>query len=211
MGKCLFMGRAMSAFNQSLALGKVAEGQIATWLRRVQHWAVLPVYEMEQHTGKGPRFYRPSDELIAPDMLVMRGKDVRWIEAKCKTRFSWWGKAGYFETGIDRRHYEDYLCLSRETPHQVWLLFLHTSDQTWEPDVTKWGAPPKCPTGLFGGTVPYLDQHISHADDRHGSGGMVYWAHSTLKLIATLDEVRASSAERTRTQALDTLRVITQR
>lgn len=198
----------MSTFSQKLALGKVAEGQIATWLRRSQEWTVLPVYELEQDTGKGPRLFRPMDELIAPDMLAMRGTDVRWIEAKCKTRFSWWGKAGYFETGIDRRHYEDYLCLSRETPHQVWLLFLHTSDETWENDVVKWGAPERCPVGLFGGTVPYLDRHISHTDDRHGPSGMVYWAHQALRLIATLDEVQAATAERTHRQALDTLRVI---
>lgn len=200
----------MPTFNENLAFGKIAESQIALWLRRARGWAVLPVYEVEQQTGKGPRFFAPRDELIAPDMIAMRGDRVRWIEAKHKTVFSWWGKGKCFETGIDLHHYEHYQRIASEYPFEVWLLFLHVSDETDTRDIVRWDAPARCPVGLFGGTVPYLSRNESHRDDRHGPSGMVYWKHNTLRLIATLDEVQsAASAEWARAQARDTLRALT--
>lgn len=197
-----------TSFDQRLAFGKIAESHIATWLRRARGWSVLPVYEQELAEGKGPQFFTPDSEVVAPDMLAMKGDQVRWIEAKRKTVFSWRGVGGYWETGIDLRHYHEYLRVADLHPWSVWLLFLHESSRTDPRDVERWGAPATCPTGLYGGTIAYLRDHESHTDPRWGRTGMVYWKHETLKQLATLDEVRAAATAPGTDQGRDTLRTI---
>lgn len=178
------------AFRQQLAVGQIGESQIAAWLR-ARGYSVLPVYETEINTGKGPRLFTPHGESIAPDMLVMRGTDIRWIEAKHKTVFSWWRIGACWETGIDIRHYEEYLSIDAQHPYPVWLLFLHTSSVPDARDMPY--CPPACPIGLFGGRLSRLRTLVSHTSDRHGKSGMVYWKHTDLQLIAALDEVIAAA------------------
>lgn len=138
------------SFATSLATGQLGESLIAQWLRR-RGWHVLPAYEKETGDYKGPRLFmaQGSDkaQLIAPDLLTMRNGDFRWIEAKHKTHFSWYGKEQRFVTGIDLHHYGDYCRVADETGIDVWLMFLHREENTWQEDVVKWGAPPKCPNG----------------------------------------------------------------
>lgn len=178
-------------FNAMLAQGQVGESRIACWMRKRQ-WAVMPVYDVEVETGKGPRLFAPSGPLIAPDMFAFKMDDTKtayWVEAKHKTRFSWYGIKERWVTGIDQRHYEDYCRVDAETPWPVWLMFLHTVSETWPADIAKWGAPTECPVGLFGGPLKQLRECESHRSDKHGRSGMVYWAHKSLKQLATLDEV----------------------
>lgn len=191
------MQQSNATFQKQLAFGQIAETYIALWLRRCKGYSILPVYEKEIQNGKGPRFFTPERELVAPDMLVMRAGEIRWIEAKHKTVFSWYGKGGYWETGIDLHHYKQYLAVAEQHPWKVWLLFLHQSDCPDPRDIERWSAPPRCPTGLYGGSLDYLKTRISHTDPRWGRSGMVYWAHQTLKPLATLDEVRAAYAQDT--------------
>lgn len=175
----------MSVFQQQLAVGIVGEGQIATWLRRRGH-CVLPAYEKVIDDQKGPRLYSPTADLVAPDMLVFRDGRQMWIEAKTKTRFSWYGLGKYFVTGLNYRHYLDYLQVEKETGLAVWILFLHRNGDTWPPDVQKWNAPPVCPTGLF---TCRLTAETSHqAPDAKGVP-MIYWPFHRLRLIASLDEL----------------------
>lgn len=168
-------------FKSDLAFGQIGESDIARWLRSRGHW-VLPVYEKEIENGKGPRLFLPDGELIAPDMLVL-GKEVVWVEAKHKTAFTWYRKGGMFQTGIDLRHYMDYLKVQDESPYDVWLLFLHRGGQAKD-------SPPS-PSGLYGNALSYLRQHEDHRSppaDTH-PGGMVYWNIDVLRLMASLDEI----------------------
>lgn len=176
------------SFRTKLEIGRAGESVIAKWFRR-KGYTVLPVYEKIIDEFKGPQLYTPSTELVAPDMLVFKADNMLWIEAKHKTRFSWYGKEKRFVTGIDQRHYNDYCKLSQYSNLPVWLLFLHVQDDTWSEDVQKWNAPSKCPTGLFGENIKYLMKNESHKNEKHGRSGMVYWSHSVLKLIAPLNEV----------------------
>lgn len=184
------------AFKDKLQSGRVGENQIGLWLRRVRGYSILPIYEKENADYKGPRFFTPSTDLVAPDMLVMKGKEIRWIEAKRKDVFSWRGVGGFWETGIDLHHYRQYQSIAANYPWQVWLLFLHTSSKTNPKDVFRWGAPAICPTGLFAGPLSHLEKH-ERIDDRseYGKGGMVYWKKDILQLLATLEEVRAVSGD----------------
>lgn len=197
----------MSAvFKESLKHGKVAESKIATWLRS-RGGTVLPVYEIEHSRGKGPQVFTPAKELVAPDMLLFnlsRDADkIMFIEAKHKSVFTWHRVSKQWTTGIDLRHYFDYLEVQQQTRIPVWVLFLHRDDV---PDVKdlKFQCPKNCPVGLFGNSMNYLFRHENHRApyfdpnrngmNGHGTSGMVYWAEKKLRLLASLDEVNNASS-----------------
>jgi hypothetical protein len=167
-------------FSDNLVYGQTGETIIARWLRH-RGCTVLPVYEKIFDTGKGPQLFLPDDKsLVAPDMLVYKGKDAYWIEAKHKTAFSWHRITGRWVTGIDLRHYEDYCQVDDVSPWPVWLLFLHDGGQAKD-------SPPNSPSGLFGNTLSKLRRCENHRHGNWGTSGMVYWAIDNLIFIA--DEI----------------------
>jgi hypothetical protein len=168
-------------------MGRVGEGRIANWLKR-RGWAVLPVYEKEVDEGKGPQLFMLDKSLIAPDMLAFKKTNVRWIEAKHKTVFTWHRITQRWCTGIDLRHYRDYLQVAELSPWPVWLLFLHERSIPDARDL-QYGCPQECPTGLFGGELFYLQNNENHQHKNWGRSGMVYWAHDTLACLAPVDSV----------------------
>lgn len=187
-------------FTDQLAFGQIGEGYIAKWLRG-RGWNVLPVYEKEIDTGKGPRLFmsefsaRP--ELIAPDLLAIKGGSFVWVEAKRKTRFSWYGKGKYWVTGIDHRHYVDYIQVQEELGVDVWLMLLHTESATWQTDIDKRNAPETCPVGLYGRTIKKLMLCISHDSEKYGPTGMVYWRDTDLIKLAELADVIPTQRQET--------------
>lgn len=169
------------SFQQSLGFGQTGESAIALWLRH-RGFSVMPVYEKIIDTGKGPQLFLPSGCLVAPDMFVYKGDSALWIEAKHKTAFSWHRITQRWVTGIDLRHYEDYLRVDDDSPWPVWLLFLHRGGQAKD-------SPANSPAGLFGNTLAHLRQNENHRHDNWGRSGMVYWHIGDLKLIAKLEDV----------------------
>ncbi len=154
------MVRFGMSFEAALKQGKIGESAIATYFRN-KGYAVLPAYEIEIETGKGPRLYAPDKELISPDMLVFRSDKCFWIEAKHKTAFSWHRLTQRWVTGIDLKHYEHYCVVDESSPWPVWLLFLHRGGQAKD-------SPPDSPAGLFGNTLAYLKDNENH---RHQNWG----------------------------------------
>ncbi len=190
-------------FEKRLAFGQVAESLIATWLRRVRGCTVIPIYEKEIGSGKGPRVFMPDGELVAPDMQVVRGGELSWIEAKHKTTFTWHRITQRWTTGIDQRHYQEYLKVSDLFPWPVWLMFLHEQSRPAEQD--RQYAPGDSPTGLFGDDLRRLRCCVNHQSDKWGKNGMVYWAVGSLAKLATLTEVMtASEPSKQATAALTT-------
>jgi len=173
----------MATFNESLAYGQVGESLIARWLRKREYW-VLPVYEKEIDTGKGPRLFLPVGQLIAPDLIALKPATgaAFWIEAKHKSAFTWHRLTEQWVTGIDLRHYADYLRICDQSPWPIWLLFLQRAGQAKD-------SPAGCPTGLYGGDLAFLRQHEHHRHDNWGRGGMVYWAEGDLKKLAHLRDL----------------------
>lgn len=180
-------------FNRSLKFGQIGEGYIAQWLIQARGFHILPVYEKELETGKGPTLFTCGGTLIAPDLFAYKRIDpyrgwkherVLWIEAKTKSAFSWHRTTRRWTTGIDQRHYQNYLQINSQSLWPVWLLFLHLDGRAKD-------TPPGLvsPQGLFGETLSYLSRHINHTSPNWGSSGMVYWAHEELLHIATLEEV----------------------
>jgi len=173
------------SFAQQLEVGKIGESQIARWFNR-RGFHVLPVYEKEVSEGKGPTlFLSDGSQKISPDLLVFRGSDVYWIEAKHKTAFSWHRKTRRWVTGIDIRHYSEYLEVKRLHPEwDIWLMFLHkngTAKDTPNGMVS--------PSGLFCGELGFLRENENHRHANWGRSGMVYWSSDVLKKIATLEQM----------------------
>lgn len=168
-------------FRTQLQVGKAGESAIAMWLRK-NGATVLPVYEKIIDEGKGPQLFTPNTQLIAPDMLIYHGNEVQWIEAKHKTAFSWYRIGGYWVTGIDLCHYQDYCTVDDQSPWPVWLLFLHRGGQAKD-------SPEHSPSGLFGNPLKILRKRESHRSPNWGRSGMVYWAIDSLRKLATLESV----------------------
>jgi len=164
----------MGSFEHYLETGKVAETWIAKWLRK-RGCTVMPVYEVEGGQFKGPQVYSPDREIVAPDMLVWRGKSIKWIEAKHKTAFSWYRRTEQWVTGIDLRHYFDYCTIDDDSPWPVWILFMHRGGVAKD-------SPGPSPSGLYGNSLEYLRRHESHRSDRWARG-MVYWSIADLRLM----------------------------
>lgn len=164
------------SFDSALRFGQAGESAIARYLRARGN-SVLPVYEKEIDTGKGPQVFMPEGSLVAPDFLTWKGRCACWIEAKHKSAFSWHRISGRWVTGIDLRHYRDYCFIADTSPWRVWLLFLHRGGHAKD-------SPETSPAGLFGNDIAYLRENENHRSDRHGHSGMVYWAHENLRKLA---------------------------
>ena len=185
------------SFAEKLATGKVGESLIARYMMSRGH-VVLPVYEIEKSSGKGPQLFGENASLVAPDMLVFTANGAMFIEAKHKSVFTWHRVTAKWTTGIDIKHYGDYLRVGKQTQLPVWLMFYHRESTPSESDRAS-GCPDSCPVGLFGADLFALVTRESHRSKPfdasrtgfigHGKSGMVYWAESALKLIASKDEV----------------------
>lgn len=170
-------------FSEQLKRGQIGEGRIAAWLRG-RGWSVLPVYDIEIDTGKGPRVFTPDAQLIAPDILAFRAGDILWIEAKRKSVFTWHRITSRWVTGIDLHHYSQYLKVADLVEWPVWLLFLHENSSHPSRPNEPW----PCPTGLFGGSLKKLAKNENHRHENWGRSGMVYWSVDVLSKIAEVDE-----------------------
>jgi hypothetical protein len=185
-------------FRESLNMGVAGESVIAQWLKR-RGYIITPAYEKIIDDYKGPAVYLPDgDTLVSPDMFCMKVRDratyAMYIEAKTKTRFSWFRIKRRWETGIDQRHFEDYQRVQQETKLPVHLLFLHTCNVPSVSDL-KYGCPSECPTGLFYGRLDVLTPLARHGTSKTVKNGatieepMVYWGLDDLRLRATLEEI----------------------
>lgn len=189
-------------FQRTLEVGRVGEGLIAAWLQSRGN-SIMPAYEIEKSIGKGPQLFSVTGDLVAPDMLSFTANGIHWVEAKHKTHFTWHRNTRRWTTGIDLRHYGDYLQVEKQTKLPVWLMFYHREPKPSQNDLRQ-GCPPECPTGLFGGKlldlVVEVSHHCKHFDPNrvgavgHGRSGMVYWAVDSLRHFATCEEVIAAQA-----------------
>jgi hypothetical protein len=187
------------SFAERLAVGKMAESKIARFMMNRGH-IIMPAYEIEIQSGKGPQLFASTGETIAPDLLLFKKDGALWIEAKSKTVFAWNRVSSRWVTGIDLRHYKNYLTVMDKTGLPVWILFYHTSAKPSAHDV-EYHCPVECPTGLFGRNLEYLRRHEHHrcppldiqrdGMKGHGRSGMVYWAAEQLQLIATMSVVES--------------------
>ena len=166
-------------FAEALQVGLLGEGQIARWFNS-RGWDVLPAYEVQTDSGKGPRLFTANyGNLITPDLLVFNDSQILWVEAKTKSAFTWHRITESFQTGIDSRHWRDYLTVNEVTPFPLWILFLH------KPGSRAKDTPRDkiSPTGLYGQEIGKLQQTVDHEHENHGPSGMVYWQETALRKL----------------------------
>ena len=179
------------SFAENLQTGRVAESMIGKWMIK-RGFSVLPVYELAEQRYKGPQLFSMDGEFVAPDMLAFKpGFPALFVEAKCKSGFTWSRKYGRFETGIDFRHYMDYQRVAEKTGLPLWILFLQQGGAVKDAPPDR----PDSPRGLFGNEIKLLMARESHRHENWGKGGMVYWSptfpeeNPALRLIAEYDVI----------------------
>tara|TARA_Y100000310_G_scaffold294855_1_gene325683 strand:- start:743 stop:1267 length:525 start_codon:yes stop_codon:yes gene_type:complete len=166
-------------FEQRLTEGKQGESYISNWFKQ-RGFNIIPIYEKEIHEGKGPTLFLSSGpELVAPDLLVFKENKIIWIEAKHKNAFSWYRNKGIWTTGIDQRHFNEYVKVSKLVQWPLWILFLHRGGLAKDTP----GRFEESPRGLFGQDIKELIQCIDHKSMKWGSSGMVYWDKESLILL----------------------------
>ena len=173
------------SFEEALQVGLIGEGLCAAWWQAFG-WHILPAYEIEADSGKEPRLFMATQErLITPDMLCIKGDKACWAEAKTKSAFTWHRKTETFQTGIDRRHWRDYLKVSESQSFPMWLMFVHRAGQ-----VAK-NTPPgmESPSGLYAQDIVKLRATIDHEHANYGPSGMVYWRESAFKRLCDYEEL----------------------
>jgi len=155
-------------FADNLAFGQIGESAIARWLRR-RGSSVLPAYEKEINSGKGPRLFTPDAQLVTPDLFIFPW--LEFIEAKHKSVFTWYHRSRKWCTGIDLHHYRDYLKTQQQTKRRVWLLFLHRfSGILPDGGLDYWGYPmsyPYRPTDTDLGLEQRLKDTLQRIDEAH--------------------------------------------
>lgn len=173
----------MTTFSEKLERELMGESAVSRWLI-AKGWTVLPAYEVEVGRGKGPRLFTGDGQLIAPDLLIFNERKVMWCEAKTKSSFTWHRKSASWQTGIDGRHWRDYVEVASRTPFPVWLLFLQ------RPGGMEKETPEgmRSPSWLYGNTIESLQGAIDHEFEDVGSGGMVYWRIDALQRIAGYED-----------------------
>jgi hypothetical protein len=165
----------MNDFGKNLKWGQVGESKVSVFFQQMGY-SVLPVYEKIVDEGKGPQVYQLGQSLVAPDSLVFNGTKAFWVEAKMKTSFSLHRITGNMVTGIDLRHYKDYVELDGSSPWDVWITFLHLGGK-------ERGSAEETEPGLFTNNISTLSRCENHRSTKW-AGGMVYWAKQSLVKIA---------------------------
>ena len=166
-------------FKKSLEYGQIAEGAIVKWLIERGN-SVIPVYEKEIDTGKGPQVFTANESVVAPDVLVYKNGKFFFAECKRKNAFTWHRISKRWTTGIDIRHYKEYLKVSDIFETEVYLFFLQMGGVAKDSE--------KSPSGLFYNSLSFLskDENINHVNDKWAKG-MIYWSIDKLIKIAEID------------------------
>jgi len=166
----------LQSFEKSLEVGKVGELMIQNWFES-KGFCAFATCLMIGSDNKGPRVNMYNGQKrVAPDLLVFNDKKMYWIEAKNKNAFTYYRKTDTFQTGINLNHYNDYVEINKNFPHDIWILFLQREGVAKDSN--------KGPSGLYGDTITELLKKIDHKTDE-----MVYWNEKDLTKIDTYQNV----------------------
>ena len=73
-------------FAHNLRIGDLGQSAIARWLVAREN-CLVPAYQKEISEGKGPQFFTPHGDFVAPDLFIMPA--MEWGETKHKRVFTW--------------------------------------------------------------------------------------------------------------------------
>ena len=150
----------MTSFSQSAPyqFGLMGEREISQILQ--QHGAyVIPQYNYaEEDEFKGPRMHGLFNELVLPDLDVCKSGARIWVEVKTKSDRSLHRITGDYVHGFNKRHYEHYLQVEKESGNEVWVVFIERVN-----------------TYILCGRLKDIPVHHVYNGDKMGYHGMVFF------------------------------------
>lgn len=181
------------SFSSRLTHGRIGEQAVLKWLRYMNR-VVLPVCDtlinIEFRERCGPRLFVGNDALTAPDLLVFADDGVRWMEIKCKKYCTWYRNESLWMTGIDVRHFEQYIKVHQATCIHVDLVLYHPNETPRPKDVPH-GCPEYAPRGVYCADILKLQEIYHHIGTDLDGNEMIYWDMQVLQpfLIAGTVEI----------------------
>lgn len=192
-------------FQEKLEQGRLGENWTLYYTCRTLHYVNLPVSKIKDFEDKGPRIYIPNSlggppiYVPVPDTLCIHRHDWKdeqlalpsefWLEAKFKSRCTFYRINKAWQSGIDMRSYKWYKKVEEFTGKPVWVfhLIFPTSDQ----QAIAQGAPKEkrpAPHGLYTHPISLVPAY-----DPDSNPKMIYWKIEKMRRLAKLSEVIAAS------------------
>ncbi len=119
----MYMEPKQKSFEEKLAFGKEGEHEVGEYFMR-RGYSLLPLYQFSEDLA--PKIYNDGGVIISPDIFVAGLKKAFWVEVKTKNR--WIKYLGNLETGLNERHFNEYLRINRKTELPVYVVFNHKED-----------------------------------------------------------------------------------
>lgn len=189
--------------------GTLAEIYVSNWLQQKDYHVLHVSRIVPDGVGKGTRIYsKVRRETIAPDLFVFTKERSIWVEVKWRDNFTWNFGGQDWTLSMSHNNFLHYQHIQENTQHKVWVFFLVRYYGTTPEEVTRFNISPSAPTGLYGGTVPYLVKNIHHFYPYNQSivdGKVVqsytensndYFSEKTLMKLATLQELGLEEQEK---------------
>ena len=165
-------------FANNLKFGLIGE-RIVAEIMRARGWSVVQIGG--QHGEyQGPRIELPMGlTLVSPDLIIMKGSNILWVEVKHKTQFSFHQNSKTITTGIDYHHWKQYLENDTYGSFPMWLFFVHEMASVQGMPFGSGVAVPEA--GVYGGPVRWLSQNYAHIHPNFGDHGGIFWDAAKLK------------------------------
>lgn len=158
------MEQKQKNFKEQLAIGKEGEHEIGNYFMN-KNYSILPLYQFEDNIA--PKVFTLNNTLTSPDMFISGNNKCFWVEVK--TKFRWVNYNNIIETGINEKHYRQYLSIAEKTTLPIYLIFNHKKTP---------------PIGYFYIDIktPYnrIWDGINIADQKYISQPMVFWKYEDL-------------------------------
>ena len=167
------MEQKLINFKELLKFGEEGEKAIAEYF--IEHNKIVsPLYQYGLNTA--PCAFAIDSKIVLPDLLVFYYGNSNFVECKRKQRWITY-KYG-LETGMDRRLYNNYMLLNKESNIPLYFVFIHEEKE---------------PIGVY-----YVNSNIKpHRiwDGINSSNGkrieeeMVLWSFDQLKLFKNYNQI----------------------
>lgn len=119
----MYMEQKQKSFEEKLAFGKEGEHEVGEYFMN-RGYSLLPLYQFEDKLA--PKIYTNSGVIISPDIFVSGRHKAFWVEVKTKKR--WIKFKGTLETGLNNRHYDEYIKIRQNTGLPLYVVFNHKED-----------------------------------------------------------------------------------
>lgn len=161
------MEQKQKSFEEKLAFGKEGEHEVGEYFMKLGY-SLLPLYQFTEDIA--PKIYSEVETIISPDIFISGKEKAFWVEVKTKNR--WINYNRIRETGLNKRHYDEYIKIRHNTKLPVYVVFNHKDDN---------------PTGFYfiDIIVPYhrIWDGINCATNRRVSPPLVLWKFEALTRI----------------------------